>query len=216
MKLILKCVVILMFKFDSLFRRICGRLLRIYFGIHPKNIGQFGFRQECFLKYVDANTIVVDLACGTGYLLKSISEKIKQGYGFELSSRDLFTCNKLHYADNLHYEKADILKIDYVKLKNELNYHTCILSHILEHLTTPEEFLKQINAKILLISVPSEENWKTQVKKYFGIFYFSDPDHKREYNRNMLLHQLNYAGYESEILEFNQEGEIFCRARKKQ
>lgn len=195
---------------DNSFRNeIISKLsIPIFEGLHPKNV--FNYRSEFFIENTNENDSVIDIACGTGFILYCISDKIKNGLGIDFSDSNLEICTKKHFKSNLSYKKADIFQFNY----SEFSFNTAILSHILEHIEHPVSFLKQINAEKLLICVPSQENWLSQLKQHLSLPYFSDESHFREYTREMLKDELLKANYIIEYLGFNSEGEINCRARK--
>jgi len=59
---------------------ILARLaIPMFNGLHPTNV--FNFRSEFFMENVNKNDIVLDVACGTGLVLKRISPLIARGYG---------------------------------------------------------------------------------------------------------------------------------------
>ncbi len=195
-------------------RRLFERfLIRFFKGIHPKNI--FNYRYEFFAENVSPEDVVIDIGCGTGLILNKIASYIKEGYGID-SDPKLVRHWKMSQRDgNVKFVQADLRKFDFTGFFREAGYNVCILSHLLEHIEDPVAFLKRINASRLLICVPSQENWRTQLLIYLGLPYLSDTTHFREYTRAMLKDELVRAGYCVETMGFNAEGEIVCRAQKK-
>jgi SAM-dependent methyltransferase len=185
--------------------------IRAFGGLHPKNI--YNFRADFFKENLSQEDVVLDIACGTGRLLKIVAPQIKFGLGLDYSEQNIVLCQK-EKTENISFLKGDILQFDYAKLIKEHHFTTAILSHILEHLEKPVPFLRQLSIKKLLICVPSQENWRAQLKKNLGVFYFSDKTHFREYTRAMLQEELQSAGYKVHWLGFNSEGEINAIAEK--
>ena len=181
-------------------------------GMHPKNV--FNYRYEFFVENINKEDIVLDIACGTGFMLNKIAPFIFKGYGIDISPSNIKLCKQKHYHDNLEYMEKDIFNIDYSELKKKLGFNIAILSAILEHIENVPKFLKNIEAETLLICVPSQENWEMQLKKYLGIRYLTDDTHFREYTREMLSKELETAGYSIEFIGFNPEGEIIAKAIK--
>ena len=205
-----KIVLKMYLKFITLFHDwFLDRLsIRAYKGLHPKNI--FKFRAEFFLEQVNSNSRIIDVACGTAQTLKILSPKIKQGMGIDLNPENIEKCRKDLNTGNLTFICGDIFEIEYGKL----DFNTVVLSHILEHIENPTEFLRKFLGKTLLICVPSQENWRAQLKKSLGISYFSDKTHFREYTRTMLQTELLQAGFAVSQIGFNSEGEITCVANQ--
>lgn len=185
----------------------------LFRGLHPKNV--FNYRSEFFIENVDENDIVIDVACGTGLILHKVSTKIKKGYGVEIDRSNLSICKTKHAAYNVEYIGEDIMNLNYDEFKKSTGYTTAIFSHILEHIENVPEFLKKVDARKILVCVPSQENWLAQLKIYLGLPYFLDDTHFREYSREMLAHELKQAGYSIKYIGFNPEGEIICRAEIK-
>lgn len=177
--------------------------IRAYNGLHPKNI--FNYRAQFFLDKIKKDESVLDIACGSGALIKLLSKNARQLLGI-----DIHIENKK--IDNYEFLSADIFSVDYKALQAKYSFDVVILSHILEHIEYPVEFLKKIEVKKLLICVPSEENWKTTLKKNLNVFYKSDNSHFREYTREKLQSELTSAGFQINAIGFNSEGEITCEA----
>lgn len=186
--------------------------IRAHGGVHPKNI--FNYRSRFFLENVTANDVVVDIACGTGRMLKALAPRIRAGLGLDYSPINLRICESLPCSQNLKFRQVDILAVDYTQLKQEMGFNIVILSHILEHLEHPVEFLQHVAAPRLLICVPSQENWRAQLKKSLNLPYLSDRSHFREYTHDMLKSELHQAGYRVNYIGFNGEGEIICSAER--
>lgn len=194
------------FVFDQVMYRIAPRA---YGGTHPKNV--FHYRVEFFAENVGADDVVLDLACGQGGILKRIGWKIKRGIGLDQNARGLALARQGAPA-NLEFRESDITGPGVGSLIREAGVTKIVLSHILEHLPNPVDFLRGLEGRELLICVPSEENWYRQTLKDLGLNHLSDPTHYREYTRATLSEHLQAAGYRPTSIGFNAEGEITCRA----
>ncbi len=186
----------------------------LFKGLHPKNV--FNFRYQFFLDHIKAEDVVLDVACGNGLLLHRISTHIKSGIGLERDETQLAICRSVHTAPNLRYIAGDIFHFDYSGLIRNEHVSVAIFSHILEHIDDVPGFLKMVAAPAVLICVPSQENWLTQLKINLGLPYLTDSTHFREYTRTELVQHLEAAGYAAEQIGFNSEGEIVCHARLRQ
>ena len=184
----------------------------LFGGLHPKNV--FNYRVEFFEEHVDENEVVIDIACGTGAILNKLSDKIKQGIGFEKFPPNLELC-RINMKANLEFIEADIFTFDYENFQKRTGYTCAIFSHILEHIEEPAKLLNKVNAHKVLVCVPSQENWLAQLKIQLYLPYLTDRTHFREYTRKMLMQELEEAGYKVDNIGFNAEGEIVCAAIKR-
>jgi len=193
----------------------------LFEGMHPKNI--FNFRYQFFLENVGPQDVVLDVACGSGLLLSKIAPAIQAGFGVELSKQQLELCRTHHAQKNLSFIEGDIFKFDYASLSaasdmsgtgHARSVSIALFSHILEHIEDVPSLLRKVAAPTVLICVPSQENWLTQLKIHYGLPYLTDATHFREYTREMLAKELTAAGYRTSFMGFNSEGEIICRAER--
>lgn len=176
--------------------------IRSHGGLHPKNI--FGFRHEYFATRLTESDRVLDVACGSGALLKSLEGKVATRMGIDLDPPG--------ECAGVEWVRADVLSFDFSQLKVVSPYSVAVFSHILEHLEAPAQLLRRVGAPRILICVPSEENWRSQLKIAYGVEHRTDPTHIREYTRAGLLSDLKQAGYRAVEIGFNSEGEIVCEA----
>lgn len=184
----------------------------LFEGVHPKNI--FNYRAEFFMEQARPEDVVIDIACGTGLNLYRMAPLISRGYGLELDRSNLQVCEKFHSAANISYLHADIFNLDYASLHQDTGYTTAIFSHILEHVANVPALLTKVAAERILVCVPSQENWLSQLKIHCGVPYLTDASHYREYTREMLMSELMVANYAVEFMGFNSEGEIICQASR--
>jgi SAM-dependent methyltransferase len=163
----------------------------LFGGVHPKNV--FNFRYEFFAENVNSNDVVLDVACGSGIILKRIASLIAKGYGLDRDVKSLDLTEVAGLPANIQLISGDIFSTNYISLQNETGYSVVFLSHILEHLENVPAFLRMVLAEKLLICVPSQENWLSALKKSLGLDIRTDGTHFREYTREMLRDELNQA-----------------------
>lgn len=183
---------------------------RISGGLHYTNI--YSHRSEWFCEIVKPTDVVLDIACGTGTILKNLAANISYGYGIEKDLVNFRMCRD-GAPPNLTFIEGDIFDFDYAAFTSEKGVAVGVLSHILEHIQDPTGFLSRLPIPRLLICVPSEENAFADLVKSLGLHYQTDDTHYREYTRPALAQHLRDAGYSVVSMGFNQEGEIICEAR---
>lgn len=179
--------------------------IRMFGGLHPKNI--FQFRAQFFSEFLSPEDRVIDIACGTGAALHFLATRIQAGLGIEKDAK-VVALAKSRSPKNVTYLEANIFEVDYAKVREEFRYNVAIFSHILEHLKNPEEIVSRVGAAKVLVCVPSEENWYRQFLKSMSLDHRSDPDHVREYDRQSVRKILENTGYKVTFVGFNPEGEI--------
>lgn len=190
---------------SGLERRFFYYLCKIFGKPHPKN--EFDFRTRDFLAKVRREETVADLGCGTGKLAKKIAEA-----GPKVLAVDRNVPNGKK-SSNFEFVQMDLRDERLTKLLEERNVDCVVLSHILEHIDDSVGFLRRLKgAKRLLICVPSEENWKYQLKKKLGLDPRTDPEHFREYSKDTLAQEIHSAGWELKEIFYNSQGELFAEA----
>jgi glycosyltransferase involved in cell wall biosynthesis len=185
---------------------------QLFNSVHPKNI--FNYRNEFFKENVNSADVVLDIGCGTGQILFKISPIIKKGIGIDYDENNQKVMKQNFDAENLEFIQGDMYAYDYKSLKTKEKYNVAIFSHLLEHVEDPVSLINKIDAEKVLVCVPSQEKWLSQLKKHLKLPYITDPTHYREYTRKMLVEQLVAAGYVIDYIGFNPEGEIVASAFK--
>jgi SAM-dependent methyltransferase len=147
---------------------------------HPGRIGTIQFLS----KFLFPEFIVLDLGCSSGDLTKMISSKVKRIDGIDYNINSINQA-KIKYTDkNISFIYGDA--IEHLKYLN-IKYDIIIMSHLLEHIESPELFLKEYLPFTLYfyIEVPDFE------KTYHNIYrtdvgsklIHTDDDHVFEFDR---------------------------------
>src|SRR5262249_24783334 len=77
---------------------------------------------------------ILDFGCGRGHLLRTLHY-----FGFKnLSGADLFISSDIHYPENVHIYKGDLMDI-------EPGFDVVMLHHSFEHLMEPLKAIERIN-----------------------------------------------------------------------
>ncbi len=150
-------------------------------------------RLKKILPYIDKNKIVCDLGCGDGTILKTISERIKEGYGLDV---------KMASSDktNLHFIEADIAKP--LPLESD-KFDAVFLLAVLEHLESPDIILNEIRRILkpdgkLVLTTPSPRSRPLLEFLAFKLKLISRDeimDHKHYYSKKELNDLLIKFGF---------------------
>jgi len=196
----------------SVRRQVIAKLATPSFHVHPKNV--FNFRVEFFRQNVNCEDVVLDIGSGSGVILTELSDVIAMGYGLDSDTRQMDENHTRYDLANIRFLVGDTENFEFKKFIADHSVSVVILSHILEHIADAPGFLAKLSVEVLLICVPSAENWEYCLRDDLGLQLLSDPDHEREYTRELLRSHLAVAGYHATYMGFNSEGEIVCRAER--
>ena len=143
------------------------------------------------------NARILEIGCGSGGILRALQDNGATVFGFDLDPHRIEVCKKyikdLYSADALDPKIQFPEKIDYI-----------ILSNILEHLSNPKEFLRNIREKLksdvyswknasVLIDVPNLEGAAFYSKESFSKFLHIA--HLWYFNAITIERLLNAAGF---------------------
>ena len=140
---------------------------------------------------------ILDIGCGNGSFLKTISPYFKDLYGSEYNK---FALDKAKKDLNNFHIVSEVLG-DFNKKMDVVT-----MWHVLEHIPNPKEFLKKIKNlmntnSVLILEVPNSNsiNFKIFTKNYNWI---SLPEHVFFYNEKSLNTLFNLSGIEIIKIDF--------------
>jgi SAM-dependent methyltransferase len=140
---------------------------------------------------------VLDLGCNLGEITFMIAGKAKEVVGIDFSKAAIDTAKKNFQKPNLIFLHREAL--EYLKEGNK-HFDVLILSHILEHLDNPKEFLLQFRDyfKSVYIELPDfERSYLNQYRQQLNLdLIYSDGDHISEFDRDELKTLLKECGME--------------------
>jgi len=131
-------------------------------------------------------TSILDIGCGAGFLLDEFNKKFEHVVGIE-PSKKLMEYAVKHYNLKIYNYYFSSKTVNKIKEK----YDVVIMSHIIEHITNPIEFVR--NAYLLLnkngilyIETPNINSWLANIEK--SDFTFLTPkDHVCLYSRKSMI-----------------------------
>ncbi|HEB9328851.1 TPA: class I SAM-dependent methyltransferase [Campylobacter coli] len=147
-------------------------------------------KDKC-LKYIDKSSTCLEVAPGSGDMVNALAHEVKFIYTIDPSLVSL----EIENVNNLKHIQG-FFNYDIVKNKLEHKIDFIIFRHLLEHINTPLDFLKNIvkileNNGIIYIEVPNIEEF---IKH--GRFYEIFNDHCGYYQKNVLINILQTLGCE--------------------
>ena len=168
------------FSFKELFEEYINELsVKYYNGKHPKHFLWLD-HYKFIIENIKPGERVLDVGCGVSlsYNLELAKDQISID-AVDVNPVLIQKCKKENTLENINFYVLDITK-ELPKKK----YDVVILSHVLEHLTAPEDLLRKLQGitKKIIIRLPRyDDHWMYLVKKDLGMFYFKERDHKQEY-----------------------------------
>jgi hypothetical protein len=160
-------------------------------------------RQYDFIKSSGADyTTILEIGASTGFNLSTFKSNNKKVFGVEPSGNNKITAKKLYDIDLF-----DGMYDDFYKKYSSNKYDLIFMSHVLEHIHNPTDFIKKItnqNKKYIYIEVPSFEI-QIESEPYGSFFY----EHVNHFTSNSLSYLMGLHGFTSikMSIEFNVKGE---------
>ncbi|ENM9912319.1 methyltransferase domain-containing protein [Campylobacter jejuni] len=147
-------------------------------------------KDKC-LNYINKNSICLEIAPGSGDMVNALIHDVKFIYTIDPS---LVSLEMKHIGNLKHIQGF----FNYNILKDKLEYKIdfIMFRHLLEHINTPLDFLKDVvklleNNGIIYIEVPNIEEI-IEHKRFYDIFN----DHCGYYQKNVLINTLKSLGCE--------------------
>ncbi|MCO6500003.1 MAG: methyltransferase domain-containing protein [Vicingus serpentipes] len=166
---------------------------------HPLRIYTINFIQ----RHLEPSYTVLDLGSGYGDMSNKIAKSCKKVVGVDYVYGDIEIAKSKHSRKNLEFVYGDAF--DYLNETEEL-FDVIILSHIIEHIDNPNDFLKKCipHTKEIFIEVPDYD--KTYLNHYRSILNnklnYADTDHVWEFDREELTKLITEVGLEIVESEF--------------
>jgi len=127
---------------------------------------------------------ILDIGCGSGELTSLISGFCQEIVGVDHNKIHVDNANKKYGSDKTKFIYGDAFKF----LNENSAVDVLICCHILEHLDTPTEFLKQAwnYCDLIYVEVPDFERSESDLTRLaLGLpAHFSDADHIYEFTRD--------------------------------
>ena len=167
---------------------------------------QHAFRQQArsfLLQHIRSDSTVLDLGCSKGDMSAMLASMAREVVGVDHDAAAIAYARNAHKRSNLTFHNSDAL----VYLKEDAKrFDVLVLSHILEHLDHPEEFLRTFKDYFTYIYIELPDFDKTYLNHYrkdLGVkLIYTDDDHVSEFDRDELRSILDRAGIHIEVAEY--------------
>lgn len=138
---------------------------------------------------------VLDLGCGNGDLTQEIASHVDRVVGVDHDRSSIDHAKTKHIAANLSFIHADAHS--YLTTRTG-SFDTLVLSHVLEHLDHPKDFLMRFKSFFQWVYIEVPDFDKTYLNHYrkalASPLIHTDDDHVSEFDREELVHILQEAG----------------------
>jgi len=160
--------------------------------IPPNKVSAIDFIRE----RINKNSLILDVGCGDGVLSNLISKEVKLVTAIDIDAYHVNqNIKKFSNIKNLNFINDDVFKFISVD-KNKYDFILC--SHIIEHMDSPTDFLKNIKiySKFIYIEIPDyDSSYLNLAKLEFDIDpKWTDDDHTFEFNRDSIKDVFKNSG----------------------
>ncbi|MGV7224038.1 MAG: class I SAM-dependent methyltransferase [Nitrospinales bacterium] len=155
-------------------------------------IAYYRLRQINKLHQIKGIKRILDLGCGTGILVDLLTTN-----GYVVDGVDSSQAN-IDYAR--HHKKGNYFLQDIESFDTRNKYDLIIASHLIEHLRTPEKFLKKVKSSLkkgafLYIATPNLSAWSAKSLWRENLGGISGTDHRILYSSKGLSRLLSMYGF---------------------
>jgi SAM-dependent methyltransferase len=179
-------------------------------GVHAKH--RLTGYHDFFVERVHEGERVLDVGCGKGELAYDLAERS----GADVVAVDASPWMLEFARERFAHRNVTFVQADAVEYTPNEPVDVAVLSNVLEHIEPRVELLRALReragARRLLIRVPAlQRDWTVPLRQEVGLPHFSDPEHKLEYDPQLLRNELAEAGWEMGEPQLNW-GEIWVEA----
>lgn len=178
---------------EWIFDRLASEEAFEYYKTEQHPLRQFSLK--FLFTQINKDTVVCDLGCKYGDISYQIALKAKEVVGVDFDTVALDIARNRYQKDNLEFIEEEAFA--YVE-RVDKKFDALILSHIVEHLDHPVDFLKkaiQYFDKIYIELPDFDKHYLNYYRLDLGNkLVYTDDDHINEFTREDLKNVLNEAG----------------------
>ncbi len=154
------------------------------------------FASKFLLRQLEPGMRVLDLGCAKGDMSYALAQHVEQVVGVDHNAGLISLAKEQYQRPNLSFLQGDAL--EYLRRGGAAHFDVLILSHILEHLDGPEQFLKDFSPHFKWFYIELPDFDKTYLNHYRldvgSSLLWTDEDHVVEFDREELMDVLGKAG----------------------
>ena len=186
---------------EWIFNRFAHELSNKYYEVadHPFR----SYSLKCIMNHISEDHNVLDLGCKYGEISRTIAIKANRVVGIDYDKNAIKVASKQNNPSNLSFLCIDAH--EYLQVNN-YKFDVLILSHVLEHIDNPINFLQKYapHFKHIYIEVPDfEASYLNIYRKELGMsLIYTDADHVSEFDRCDLNKIVEKIGFEVVFAEY--------------
>jgi ubiquinone/menaquinone biosynthesis C-methylase UbiE len=150
------------------------------------------FTKSFLLKHIEPGFSVLDLGSNSGDLSNIVAEKAKRVVGIDFDESLVNEAKRKNSHPNLEFHHGEAYQF---LETNKDKFDVLLLSHILEHLDDPKDFLNKFSRffDYIYIELPDfDKTYLNQYRKRMNLpLIYTDQDHINEYDRHELKKLVN-------------------------
>jgi len=164
-------------------------------GVHAKH--RLTRYHDFFVERIQPGERVLDVGCGKGELAHDIAERAGATVVAVDASPWMLEFARARFA----HQRVTYVQADAVTYVPDESVDVAVLSNVLEHIADRPILLRALReragARRLLLRVPIlDRDWTVPLRRELGLPHFSDPEHKLEYDPDLLRAELAEAGWD--------------------
>jgi SAM-dependent methyltransferase len=180
--------------YDDAYRGVDFGAIDYDAGVHAKH--RLTRYHDFFVERIGAGERVLDVGCGKGELAYDVAERA----GATVIAVDASPWMLEFARERFSHPRVTYVQADAVEYTPDGPVDVAILSNVLEHIAARVELLRalreRVGARRLLVRVPIlERDWTVPLRREVGLPHFSDPEHKVEYDPELLRDELAAGGW---------------------
>jgi SAM-dependent methyltransferase len=173
--------------------------------VHPKHFLAAAWR-AWYLPSLRAGDVALDVGCNNAMHTMAAAPHVQAIYGFDYSRTHLATAQALvaqKGLTNVYLSAGSAVEGWHYA---DASFDVVLFQDVLEHIRERDFALQELHRVLkpggrLLVAVPKRDtSWK-RLRSRFGVFAFSDPDHKVEYTEAELRNELARNGFAVESVD---------------